>query len=455
MTIKSEDDLMGKIVHVVHCIDTEGPLHESLPETFKRLKELFDIDLPPSNENLEKIQKKLCDLDGIEEEVAHIFSPKLINYNDTWDKIDGMLRDIMSEDFRKQYLDSFGGGWIYNWHCVDFIGYSENPRRRDMGYHQIFDHYRLLVENNESNKNDGLHFHYHPMAFSKKAHYSATHYFATGNRLFEILARDIIDRHWFPAVNRPGFHVIRPDSHWFLEQFVPFDYSNQGVEEENLRQKDCANGRYGDWRRSPKNWQPYHPAHDDYQISGDCRRWIARCLNVGSRYRSIGQKEVDQAFSEAESGYPVILAFTNHDFRDMKPDIEIIRSMLSRAQKSFPDTKFKFCEGREAFRRALNLQRTSPCKLRLKFEGNILKIESDKRTFGPQPFFAIKTLSGEYFHDNLDFQEPFHSWTYTFDQATFELNALGNIGIATCDDIGNVSIVDYDVVAGSSSAYFI
>ena len=61
------------------------------------------------------------------------------------------------------------------------------------------------------------------------AHYCATHYFATGNRLFEILARDIIDRHWFPAVNRPGFHVTRPDSHWFLEQFIPLDYSNQGI----------------------------------------------------------------------------------------------------------------------------------------------------------------------------------------------------------------------------------
>ena len=37
----------------------------------------------------------------------------------------------------------------------------------------------------------------------------------------------MIDRQWFPAAHRPGFHVIRPDSHWFLEQFVPFDYSSQ------------------------------------------------------------------------------------------------------------------------------------------------------------------------------------------------------------------------------------
>ena len=444
-----------KIVHVVHCIDTEGPLYESLPETFKRLKELFDIDLVPSMENIEKIQKGLLDLNGLEEEVSHVFNPKLINYNDTWDKIDDMLQNIMSEDFRSQFPDSFGGGWIYNWHCVDFVGYSENPRRRDMGYHQIFDHYKFLIENNESNKNDGLHFHYHPMAFSKKAHYCATHYFATGNRIFEILARDVIDRHWFPAVNRPGFHVTRPDSHWFMEQFIPFDYSNQRMDEDDLGQKDLANGRYGDWRRAPKSWQPYHPSNDDYQVPGDCRRWIARCLNLGARYRSIGQKEVDQAFSEAEAGSSVILAFTNHDFRDMKPDIEIMREMLFEAQKSFPNIKFKYCEGKEAFRQALNLKESTPCNISLSFKGNVLKIESDKKTFGPQPFFAIKTQSGEYFHDNLDFQQPFRSWTYTFDEATFELSALANIGVASCDDTGNVTIVDYDVPKGSSSNHYL
>ncbi len=204
------------IVHIVHCIDTEGPLFESLPETFKRLKELFDLELSPSRENLEKIQKGLLDLGGLEKEVAHVFNPKLINYNDSWEKIDGMLRDIMSREFRNHYTDSFGGGWIYNWHCVDFIGYSENPRRRDIGFHKIFDHYKNLIESDDINKKDGLHFHYHPMPFSKKAHYGATHYFATGNRLFEILARDILYRNWFPSVNRPGFHVTRPDIHWFL-----------------------------------------------------------------------------------------------------------------------------------------------------------------------------------------------------------------------------------------------
>ncbi len=37
--------MLGKTIQVVHFVDTEGPLYESLIETFKRLEESFGIDL--------------------------------------------------------------------------------------------------------------------------------------------------------------------------------------------------------------------------------------------------------------------------------------------------------------------------------------------------------------------------------------------------------------------------
>ena len=46
-----------KIVYVVHCVDTEGPLDESLNATFDRLREVFGIRLDASKENLAKLQK--------------------------------------------------------------------------------------------------------------------------------------------------------------------------------------------------------------------------------------------------------------------------------------------------------------------------------------------------------------------------------------------------------------
>ena len=63
------------------------------------------------------------------------------------------------------------------------------------------------------------------------------------------------------VVNRAGFHVERPDSHWFLEQFIPFDLSNTNKNEKikNLKlQEDGIGGEH-------KNWEIYNPDKDDYQ----------------------------------------------------------------------------------------------------------------------------------------------------------------------------------------------
>ena len=35
----------NKIVYIVHAVDTEGPLYESTKATFKRIEELFNIDI--------------------------------------------------------------------------------------------------------------------------------------------------------------------------------------------------------------------------------------------------------------------------------------------------------------------------------------------------------------------------------------------------------------------------
>ena len=84
-----------------------------------------------------------------------------------------------------------------------------------------------------NSQKDGLHFHYHPHPMIKHAHLCATRWLGPTDKLFQILSRRIIDRNWFPSVNRPGFQVTRPDSHWFLEQFIPFDYANLSVEDED------------------------------------------------------------------------------------------------------------------------------------------------------------------------------------------------------------------------------
>ena len=55
---------MPSTVYVVHCIDTEGPLYESVEATFERLNEIFKLDLVPSAAMLRRLQEGEADLEG-------------------------------------------------------------------------------------------------------------------------------------------------------------------------------------------------------------------------------------------------------------------------------------------------------------------------------------------------------------------------------------------------------
>jgi hypothetical protein len=432
-------------VHIVHCIDTEGPLHESLAATFERLRDIFNLDLRPSAALLHSLQEGTVDLGGLEAAVQKVVDPHLLSYNDTWDKVDSMLAELMSVPFRTEMRDSRGGGWIYNWFCVDHVDYDENPRRRDMGYHAIFEHYQQALRETGSAQ-DGLHFHYHPHSFRRQAHRCATHWWANSDSLHQALSRRVIDHQWFPVAHRPGFHVIRPDSHWFLEQYIPFDFSSQAMTNNGVDadQAGLLGGRFGDWRRAPVTWEPYHPSTDDYQVPGNCRRWIARCLNVGTRYRVLEERDVRLAFQEAADGKPVVLAITNHDFRDMRPDVQSIRELVQRVAVDFPGVPFLFSESVEAMRMALNLEPLAPCELAMTVQqigsGHALQVHSSVPTFGPQPWLALKTMDGKYHFDNFDIDRPFHQWQYVFDEETLPLSAIESIGVAANNAYGITTV---------------
>lgn len=441
-------------IYVVHCIDAEGPLYESLEATFERIEDIFGLTLEPSQETLEELQRGERDLDVDEKAVQDVLAPRLLDYNETWDDINRMLADAVSTEFRTRFPDSRGNGWRYNWFPVDHVDYEANPRRRPMGYHQVFDYYRNLLDEADSRR-DELGFHHHPHPIKDEAHRNATHWWINSDALYETLSRRIIDRDWFPAANRPGFHVTRPDSHWFLEQFIPFDYANQakrtgdGADE----QFDFANGRTGDWRRAPTTWEPYHPSHDDYQSVGNCRRWIARCLNVGTRHNILEEADVRQAFREAAAGKDVVLAFTNHDFRDIRPDVERVYDLLTAAAEEFPDVDFEYCGAVEAMRKAIDLPDVEPCDLQLSlqepFDGAyVLHVETETASFGPQPYLAFKTVTGEYHHDNFDFQEPKHEWTYVFDQESLRIDAIETIGVGVNNVVGATTVARLDVETG-------
>lgn len=433
---------MSGTVYIVHCVDTEGPLYETPTVPFEQIKNIFGIEIEPTRENLILLQKGKLDLKGKEENVRNLVDIHRITTKGSWEEIYEMLDVVTSKKYRSKMQDSNGNGWIFNWFCMDHAGFTgTNPRKRDAGYHKIYDKYIELAEQQKAG--DFIGFHYHPLPISGNYNDSGTSYWG-GENLNQILTRKVIDRGWFPTAFRPGFHTERPDANWFLEQWIPFDYGNQSTEVNETGQTDLADGRFGDWRRAPLEWIPYHPDHDDYQIKGACRRWITRCLNMYARTRQITQQDVDKAFESAAKGNDVILAFTDHDYKDMEFEIDRIRNMIAVAHGENPQVRFEYSNAVDAMRKTLKLPYSDYCldaDILTNGSRKYLSVRVNDDIFGPQPFLALKTKSGRYIWENFDVSVPKREWTYTFDTNTIALCDVDIIGVATNNSYGIARVV--------------
>jgi len=446
---------MTGCVHIVHAVDTEGPLYESVEAKFERLREIFGIEhIEPTLANLRKIQKGEIDLGDSTQLIREALSSHRVSTLGSWDQIGEMLDKIISQEYRNSLVDSYGGGWVFNWFCLDHVGFNINPRKRDIGFHNIHDYYTALVESQPWSR-DTIQWHFHPMSTYREAHRCATHYFRS-DEIYQILSRRIIERKFFPSCFRAGFQAERPDSHWFLEQFIPFDISNMATEDTSDIDNsiDFKNGRSGNWRKAPSDWSVYHPSHDDYQIPGSCRRLIGRALNLRNRIGNMSQNEMDKAFSQAQKGKDVLLGLCSHDWRNMDAEIKSVQGMLTKAKEKFPDAKFRFSQAVEAFRYHVNeeFQVLDKLKLQVIFHPEekgkdvpYIEIKTVKgKVFGPQPYLAIQTKSNRFLHDNLDFSSEEGIWYYAFHGDTLPLSDVKTVGIAANDFMGNTDIIFFN-----------
>lgn len=440
------------MLYVVHCVDTEGPLRETLEATFERLQAIFGLDLEPTPETLRKLQERHLDVGSAElaERIAKTIDPRNLGYLDSWDRIAAMLDRLDSPEVRLALPDSEGGGWRVNWHCLAHHGFdpARNPRGRELGVHSVFDWYRARY--GDRRLGDAIHWHFHPIPRTRQANHSATHHL-TDPAIFEIISRRILERHWFPCVSRPGFHAERPDSHWFLEQWMPFDMANNNTDQE-IHEADLAHGRFGDWRHAPKDWVVHHPHHDDYQRPGNCRRAIARCLYLGGRFNCLTQAEVEAAFRMAREG-PTVMAFTNHDYRDIVPDVREAQAMIASAAARFPDVSWRHADAAEAMRAALGLGDGPPIQVGLNVEAlangtHRVDIGLDSPPFGPQPWFCYALRDGGVWHDNLDGNGATNRWSYILDEQTARLGEIARIGIGVNAPNGRTTVTTLDTVTG-------
>ena len=442
-------------LYVVHCVDTEGPMFESIEATFSRLKNIFGITLDPTQANLRKLQHREIKLGGVENAVANLVASQRLEMNKNWSEIEEMLLRLNNPQFRFSLTGDDQRPWVFSWFCLDHVGFTgDNPRNRTLGDHQIYDRYRNYVHAGEFC--DTVQWHYHPLPATGNVNDSGIAYL-TSNNVWEVLSKKIIQRNWFPAAYRPGFHTIRPDSHWFLEQWIPFDYGNQSSAVDDTDQPDLADGRYGDWRSAPNNWDIYHPNHDNYQIPGNCRRWIARCMNVEARLRQLTDMDIESAFARASAGRNTVLAMTNHDFRDMHAETQPVIERIKRVMQRYPEIEVIPTDAVSAMRQSLGLETS-----RLELMCNIDKKSPDHlkltvsivgNLFGTQPYLAIELDGSRYLWENLD-QQADRLWTFDFDNNHIPAEKVTAIGVAANSTSGHTTVANIKLVEDRWHYYY-
>jgi hypothetical protein len=365
-------------------------------------------------------------------------NPELLNI---WDKVDSAMAKIFDEKYRNKYPDSYGGWLKVSWFILHWTGFKTNPVKRDFGYHKVFDHYTKKWGDKIKKYGDGIYWHYHHPPLNGVGNEWNIDW-ASNTEYYNILNRMIIDRKYFPSCFRSGGTIENNDtSHW-LEQWIPFDYSNRAGEIDWNREE--ADGKLikeiCDWRKAPSDWSFYHPSEDDYQILGKMNRIICKCMDIRSGAHTIKNIEIEEAFERANNGQDTIMSFFDHDFRDIADHVEnLFLKELVKVSQSYPDVKWKYANALEAIRSVLGYKYEEAPSFEIELSGNHLIINTNKKLFGYQPYFVVKFIdTGIYKHYPLDIIGK-NVWHHTLERP----DKKQIIGIASNDFWGNVGILLY------------
>jgi hypothetical protein len=354
--------------------------------------------------------------------------PSSTDIGSSWKKVDAMVEKVMSRSFRESFRDSSGRPVVISWFIVDWVGYKENPRRRILGHHRIFDHFqdRWLRKNLWK---DGVYWHYHHSKSDGK--WGVCTDWRDNNLYEKVLCRRIIDRNFFPSCYRGGDTMENNNSSSWLERWIPFDFSNRAPFVD-----DTANKIY-DWHKAPSDWSIYHPATSDYQKRGSMKRWVARSIEAQDR-RRFNEREVEKAFLRAQGGKDTILSFFGHEYKGLFDDFEYGFDLIRGVSSRYPQVKVRNATALEAMQKCV-ARESQPLILRTRLKNNVLEVLSNKKIFSPQPFLAVKDINNAYFRADLE-KKGKNAWTFRFNKKKVE-----SIGVGASDSEGHTFVAKIDL----------
>ena len=348
---------------------------------------------------------------------------------------------VMDPAFRAQNVDSYGQTIKFTWWMMggNIFRYATNknvPVPNTMTLYAMKQHHAASI----AKFGDELTMHYHTFVwtdYDKDGIYwwnQAKKFTESADDFDVTLSQYLLEENTFPVSFRSGWHAMDNDWQRTLDALLPFSMHDDypAVRTDTTEPIDNV----FDWSKSSKEYVPFHPSLDNYQLSGSCKGY-----NLRSTYMaSMDSATMVSIFAKANAGVDQVVCLWAHLPEDDFPaNATRINRLAHAAEGKYPSVKFRYCTAVEAMQRWLRTSDATPPTITLseKRAGNDLTfvVTSNEPLFQPQPFVAVKDVYEKYTRLRTR-QTGTSEWT-TIDPLA--AGSIAKVGVAATDTVGNLS----------------
>ena len=189
-----------------------------------------------------------------------------------------MVSNITSREFRLKYKDHIGAGLAFSWYIIDYVGYKNNLRKKSLGFHSVLDQTLKSVKKIQMTHLVGTSTLFLKIRMLWNIIILGLIMIGTNN----LFVGDYLKT--FSPIFRAGGNIERNDLSFWLENFIPFDFSCLSYRKGKNIYKSAG---MSDWRFAPSDWSYYNPDFYDYRKKGKMNRTIFRSLDLDTNSYSI------------------------------------------------------------------------------------------------------------------------------------------------------------------------
>jgi hypothetical protein len=354
----------------------------------------------------------------------------------------GNAYKVMDPAFRAPIVDSYGQTVKLTWWMMggNIFRYATNkdvPMANTMTLYAMKKHHAAAI----ARFGDELTMHYHTFVwtdYDKDGVYwwnQARKFTESADDFDVTLAQYLLEENTFPVSFRSGWHAMDNDWQRTIDSLLPFSMHDDWPAVRNDTTEPIDN--VYDWSKSSKEFVPFHPSYDNYQLPGSLKGYNLRSIYMAS----LDSASMVSIFAKANAGVDQVVCLWAHlpetDFPD---NVSRIDRLAHAAAAKYAGVKFRYCSAVEGMQRWLGTTDFTPPTVTIseKRSGNGLTfvVTSNEPLFQVQPFVAVKDIYEKHTHLRTR-QTGVGEWTTT---TSLPAGSVAKVGVAVTDTVGNQRI---------------